>query len=57
MEDLNCLAQGIPYQQRRVTEMALQGIKDIFLSLPLELKESLGLRIYRKGGGNWAVEK
>ena len=38
MDDLNCLAQGSPDQQRRVTEMVLQGIKDIFPSLPSELK-------------------
>ena len=35
MEDLNCLAQCSPDQQRRVTEMFLQGIKDIFPYLPL----------------------
>ena len=57
MEDLNCIKQGSPDQQRRVTEMVLQGIKDIFPSLPLELKDSVSLKKSRKGDGNWEVEK
>ena len=44
MDDLNCLAQGSPYQQRQVTEMVLQGIKDIFPSLPSDLKDSVSLK-------------
>ena len=39
MDDLNCLAQGSPAQHQRVTEMVLQGIKDIFTSLPAKIKE------------------
>ena len=57
MDDLNCLAQGSPYQQCRVTEMFLQGIKDIFPSLPFELKDSVSLKKAQKGDGNWEVEK
>ena len=57
MDDLNGLAQGSPDQQRRVTDMVLQGIKDIFPSLPLNLKDSVSLNKAREGEGDWAVEK
>ena len=57
MDDLNCLAQGSPDQQRQATEMVLQGIKDIFLSLPSELKDSVSPKKAQKGDGNWEVEK
>ena len=48
MDDLNCLAQGSPDQQHRVTKMVLQGIKDIFPSLPSELKDSVILKKAKK---------
>ena len=57
MDDLDCLAQGSPDPQRRVTKMVLQGIKDIFPSLPFELKDSISLKKAQKGGGNWEVDK
>ena len=57
MDDLNYLTQGIPDQQRRVTEMVLQGIKDIFPSLPFELKDSVSLKKSQKGYVNWEVDK
>ena len=57
MDNLNCLAQGSPDQHRRVTEMVLQGIKDIFPSLLFNLKDSFSLKKAQKGDGNWAVEK
>ena len=37
--------------------MVLQGIKDIFSSLPHELKESVSLKKVRKDDGDWAAEK
>ena len=57
MNDLNCLAQGIPDQQRRVTDMVLQGIKDIFPSLPANIKDSISLKNTQEGDGYWAVQK
>ena len=55
VEDLNCLSQGSPYQQRRVTEMVLQVIKDIFPYLPLEIKDYVSLKKAQEGDGYWAV--
>ena len=57
MDDLNCLAQGSPDQQRRVTQMFLQGIKDIFPSLPSELKDSVSLKKDLKRDGNCEVDE
>ena len=57
MDDLNCLAQGSPDQQHRVTKMVLQGIKDIFPSLPSELKDSVRLNKAKKVDVNWQVDK
>ena len=44
VDDLNRLLQVSPVQQRRVTEMVLQGIKDIFSSLPDKLKDSVSIK-------------
>ena len=57
MNDLNFLAQGIPDQQRRVTDMVLQGIKDISPSLPTNIKDSIRLKNTQEGDGYWAVQK
>ena len=57
MDDLNCISKVSPDQQRRVTEMVLQGIKDIFPSLPSKLKYSVSLKKDQKGDGNWEDEK
>ena len=57
MDDLNFLTQGSPDQQRRVTDMVLQGIKDIFPSVPSEMKDSISLKKDRGGYGDWAVYK
>ena len=54
MSDLNCLAQGSPAQQRRVTEMVLQGIKDICPSLLTKIKDSISLKKAREGDEYWA---
>ena len=55
MDDMNCLAQGSPAQQKQVIEMFLQGIKDIFPSLPANIKESISLDKARQGDGDWDV--
>ena len=57
MDDLNCLVQGSPNHQRRVTKMVLQGIKDIFPPLPIKLKDSVSFEKAQKGDGDWAAEK
>ena len=51
MYDLNCLVQGSHAQQRQVTEMVLQGIKDIFPSLPSKIKDSISIKKDRQGDG------
>ena len=57
MENLNCLAQVKPDQQQRVTEMFLQGIKDIFTSFPSEMKDSVISKKSQEGDGDWALQK
>ena len=57
MDYLNCLAQASPDQQRWVTAMVIQGIKDMFPYLPSELKDSVSLKKAQKGDGNWEVKK
>ena len=44
MDDLNCLAQGSPAQQRRVTEMVLKEIKYIFPYIPAKIKYSISFK-------------
>ena len=57
IDDLNCLAQGSPAQQQRVNEMVLQGINDIFPSLPDKIKDSISIKKDRQGDGDWYVQK
>ena len=51
------MAQVSLTQQRRVTEMVLQGIKDIFPSLPYKIKDSISLKKAWQGDGFWTVQK
>ena len=53
MDDLNCLAQGSPAQKQQVTDMFLQGIKDILPSLPADIKDSISLKKAWQGDGDW----
>ena len=57
MDELNCLAQGSPDQQGQVTDVVLQGINNIFPSLPLELKDSVRLKKSQIGDESWEVKK
>ena len=57
MDDMNCLVQGSPAQQQRVAEMVMHGIKDIFPSVPAEIKYSIRLKKDWQGYGYWAVQK
>ena len=57
MDDQNSLAQGSPDQQDQVTDMVLQGINNIFPSLPLELKDSVRLKKSQIGDDSWEVKK
>ena len=57
MDNLKFLAQGSSEQQRRVTEMLLQGIKDIFPYLPSEIKDYVSLKKDQEGDWNWDVQK
>ena len=57
VDGLNCLAQVSPAQQRRVTEIVLQGINDIFPYIPDKLKDSVSINKALQGDGYWAVEK
>ena len=44
MDNLNFLVQGSHIQQRRGTEIILQGITDILPSLSSEIKDSISLK-------------
>ena len=57
MEDLNCLLQCSLAQQRQVTEMELQGIKYIFLSLPSKIKDYISVKKAWEGDGFWDMKK
>ena len=57
MDNLNCAAQGSPAQQQQATELILCAIKDIFLSFPGELKDSVSLKKALVGDGSWKVTK
>ena len=57
MADINCLAQDSPAQQQQVTEMVLKGIKDVFPSLPADIKNSIILKKAQQGDGDWVVQK
>ena len=55
VDDLSCLAQVSPAQQLQVTDMVLQGIKDIFPYLPYELKDSVSTKNSLQENGYWDV--
>ena len=57
MDNLNCLAQVSPDQQHQVTEMVIQGIKDIFPYLPSDIKDYVSLKKAREGDGDWELQK
>jgi hypothetical protein len=57
MDDLNCVAQGNPDQQTRVTELVLRSIKETYPSIPGELKDSVSLKKALAGDGDWDTEK
>ena len=57
VDDLNCLAQGSTAQQQRVNDMFLQGINDIYPSIPEKLKEYVRTKKALQGYGDWALEK
>ena len=41
MNDLNCATQGDVGQQQRTSKLTLRDLKEIFLSLPSEVKDSV----------------
>ena len=54
MDDLNFSTQGNAYQQHWASELTLQDLKEIFPSLPSEVKDSTSLEKALQGDGNWA---
>ena len=55
MDDLMAATQGDRAQQRRVTELTLRALKEIFPSLPAKLKDSISLKKAMQGDGDWAT--
>jgi hypothetical protein len=57
MDNLNCVAQGNPDQQHRVTELVLRAIKETYPSIPGEQKDSVSLKKALAGDGDWNTVK
>ena len=43
MDDLNCATQGDVGKQQRASEITIRDLKEIFLYLPDEVKDSVSL--------------
>ena len=54
MDDLNCLTQGGPSQQRRVSKLVLRAITETYSSLSHDLKDSVSLKKALMGDGDWS---
>ena len=57
MDDLNCATQGDVGKQQRTSELTIQALKEIFPSLPSEVKDSVSLKKALQGDGDWAQVK
>ena len=53
MDDFKGITQGDPDQKERVTELLLRDIKEIFLLVPEEIKDSVSLKKALQGNGYW----
>ena len=53
MDDLNCATQGDMGQQQWASELTIRALKEIFLYLPEEVKDSVSLRKALQGDGDW----
>ena len=57
MDDLNCATQGDSVQQRRVTELTIRSLKEVYPSIPQETRDSVSLKKELTGDGDWELEK
>ena len=57
MDNINCLIQGDPAQQHRLTEMVLHTLKEIYPTIAGELKYYVSIKKAAIGGGDWALVK
>ena len=57
MDDLNCATQGDSVQQRRVTELTIRSLKEVYPSIPQEIKDSVSLKKALAGDGYCELEK
>ena len=57
MDDLNCATQGDSDQQRRVTELTIRSLKEVYPSIPQETRDSVSLKKELTGDGDWELEK
>ena len=53
VDDINCVTQGDAEQQRRVSELVLQALKDVYPHVPGETKDSVSLKKALAGDGDW----
>ena len=57
MDDLLSATQGDKTQQQQVSESTLRSLKEIFLSLPAEAKDSVSIKKAMQGDWDWATNK
>ena len=57
MNDLHRATQGDVGKQQRTSELTIQALKEIFPSLPSEVKYSVSLKKALQGNGDWAQVK
>ena len=57
MDDLICSTQGDVGQQQRASKLTMRDLKEIFPSLPAEVKDSVILKKALHGDGNWSQVK
>ena len=57
IDDLMLATQGERAQQERVTELTLRALKEIFPSLPKEVKNSVSIKKALQGDEDWETTK
>ena len=57
MDELTCATQGNVGQQQHTSDITLRALKEIFPSLPAEVKDSVSLKKAMQDDGDWAQVK
>ena len=57
VDDIGCITRGDSTQQHRVIELVLLAFKDIYPSVSVETKDSVGLKKVLAGEGDWSQVK